>query len=228
MPDTYGQPPTELPHPATKQRILDAVRREPSPTRPRVQARVAAIVCCAIVGGLALFFLSGGVRPGPRPPGFIVNTAIGSIVISFLAVWGAFGRGRSMLGRSRRVLFTILFVTPAMLYGWMLFCTSRFHGIWIWQGEREPGCVLLSLSLSVWPLALIAIARPEIDPLHPALSGAARGCAVGALAWVLVTLWCPVSTPLHIAAGHVSPMFLLAGYGAWLGRKWTSVSRSTT
>src|SRR5262245_46580883 len=102
--------------------ILDAIRREPSPTRRMAQRRVNTMVSIAIVGALLCFFLVGGVRRGPRPLSLVMLTALGSFAVSALAVWGAFSRGHSMLGRSRTILFGIIAATPVALYGWTLFC----------------------------------------------------------------------------------------------------------
>ena len=53
--------------------------------------------------------------------------------------------------------------------------------------------------------------------MHPVASGAALGVASGALAGLLVVLWCPVAAPMHVAVGHVLPIVALAMIGSVLG-----------
>ncbi len=84
-------------------------------------------------------------------------------------------------------------------------------------------CCALLLGFAVWALRLITLARRDKYPTAAAAAGAARAVAAGALAWVLLAFWCPVATPAHIALGHVLPLAILAGFGAWLGRRTLDV-----
>src|SRR4051794_22570237 len=103
-----------------KARILEAARREPSPTRQAASRRLAAIVATAIVVDIGLFVLLGGANLGRRSVPLLLATQIGCGVFAALAVWGAFGRGRSMLGRSRPWLLAIAAATPVLLLSWTL------------------------------------------------------------------------------------------------------------
>jgi hypothetical protein len=85
-------------------------------------------------------------------------------------------------------------------------------------------CLAFSLVVAAWPLALVLRARREKNPVAPLATGAARGAAVGSLAWVLVSLWCPVANPAHLVLGHFLPLILLSVLGCWLGRRLTAVA----
>ena len=80
------------------------------------------------------------------------------------------------------------------------------------------------VALAAWPLALILRSRHEKNPVAPVATGAARGAAIGAVAWVLVALWCPLVNPAHLALGHFLPLLLLSALGSWLGQRVTGVA----
>jgi len=67
--------------------------------------------------------------------------------------------------------------------------------------------------------------RRGSDPLHPVLTAAAFGAAVGAGAWVLVDLWCPVGYVPHVLLGHVLPLLLLIGLSALLGSRVVAMGK---
>src|SRR5689334_17538982 len=102
-----------------KANILAAARREPSATRRDAVRQSALILAGAIAADAALFFLCGGVHAGLRPTRFVLITQGGSGLIALLAVWAAFGRGRSMLGRPRGWLLGIAIATPLVLWSWL-------------------------------------------------------------------------------------------------------------
>jgi hypothetical protein len=207
-----------------KARILEAARREPSPTRQDVSRQTTLIVAAAVVVDLGLFFLFGGVHLGIRPPLFVVATQAGSCAIALLALWGAFGRGRSMLGRPAPWLMWIAVATPIVLLAWVLSWSALYRDAALAiPGRIGFRCLAFSLALAAWPLALILRARRERNPVAPAATGAARGAAVGALAWVLVSLWCPLVNVSHLAIGHFLPLVVLALLGSWLGKRLTAV-----
>ena len=56
-----------------------------------------------------------------------------------------------------------------------------------------------------------------VHSAHPRVAGAAMGSAAGAVAWLLVDLWCPVGHPAHVLLGHVLPMLILTAVGAFAG-----------
>ena len=207
-----------------KARILEAARREPSATRRHAATQTAIVVAAAIVVDLGLFFGFGGATWGPRPIPFVLATQAGSLLFALLAVWGAFGRGRSMLGRTNRWLLWIAIGTPILLMSWTLFWSALYPESALTMPQRVGlRCLGFSLALAAWPLALIIRARREKNPVAPVAAGAARGAAIGALAWVLVALWCPVVSPSHLAIGHFLPLFILSVLGGWLGQRMTAV-----
>jgi hypothetical protein len=73
--------------------------------------------------------------------------------------------------------------------------------------------------MAVWPLVALVLTRRRTDPLHPSLTGAAIGSAVGASIWVLVDLNCPIAYLPHLLLGHVLPLVLITSVGAALGRR---------
>lgn len=208
-----------------KARILEAARREPSATRRAASKQTALVVAVALIVDIGLFVGFGGVHPGARPLRFLVATQVGSSLFALLAVWGAFGRGRSMLGRPKRWLVAITIATPVLLMAWMLSWSALYPETVLAVPERIGlRCLAFSLALAAWPLALIIRARREKNPVAPVVAGAARGAALGAVAWVLVSLWCPLVNPSHLALGHFLPLLILAGLGSWLGQRLTGVA----
>ena len=206
-------------------RILEAARREPSPTRSQATTRIALIIAVALVVDVALFFLFGGAHRGERPLPFLVGTLAGSLAVALAAAWGAFARGRSMLGRSPRWLVAIAIGTPILLMAWMRVWNALYPDTTLaLSGRIGVRCFAFSLALGVWPLALLLRSCRERNPVAPGVAGAARGVAVGALAWVMVTLWCPLANTPHVAVGHLLPLFILSILGGWLGQRLTAVA----
>jgi hypothetical protein len=158
-----------------------------------------------------------------RPVWLVVATVGGAIGVAATAVWLALGRGRSMLGRSRRWLLYGGVLIPVSLLVWKVSCSLAFGDAMVSWPER-PGerCLSLSLLVALGPLlSFLAIRRRA--PVQPALNGAVLGFAAGACAWVAVDLWCPVACVPHVLLGHVLPLFVLAGAGALLGQALLSL-----
>ena len=74
------------------------------------------------------------------------------------------------------------------------------------------------MAIAIGPLVAFAIARHRSDPRRPVLTGFAAGLAIGAITSLLTDLWCPVAYVPHLLLGHLLPIALLGGLGAWLGR----------
>src|SRR5207245_7385977 len=111
------------------------------------------------------FVLFGGAHWGQRPMPFVVATRAGSLMVALLAVWGAFGRGRSMLGRPQRWLLSIAIGTPILLMTWTLLWSALYPESAVAMPERVGlRCLGFSLALAVWPLALIIRSRRESNP----------------------------------------------------------------
>jgi hypothetical protein len=87
-----------------------------------------------------------------------------------------------------------------------------------WPERIGYRCLLLSCLMVAWPLVAVILVRRGSDPVHPRLTGAAIGAAVGACVWVMVDLWCPVGYVPHVMLGHALPVVLSTALGTWLGR----------
>jgi len=215
-------------------RVLAAVAAEASPTRAATRRRnrfIGVVAAASAIGAFAVFaaFMSDGQllrlggEPGPhdrleRPVSLVVTTAGGALGVAAAAVWLALGRGRSMLGRSRRRLLLGSVLIPLALLTWKVGSSLAFGAAMVpWPDRPGERCLSLSLLVAIGPLlSFLAIRRSA--PLHPALNGAVLGVAAGACAWVTADLWCPVAHVPHMLLGHVLPLLVLAGAGALLGR----------
>jgi hypothetical protein len=180
----------------------------------------AFMIFTALMSEGHLLRLGGEVAPHhylERPVGLVAMSAGGGLVVAATAVWLALRRGRSMLGRSRRLLCGAALI-PISLLAWKVGCSIAFGASMMAWPER-PGerCLALSLFVAAGPLlSFLAIRRSA--PVQPALNGAVIGCAAGAFAWVAADLWCPVAYVPHVLLGHVLPLGVLAGAGALLGQ----------
>lgn len=200
-------------------RVLDAVRRDRVPGRAEVRARNAKLFASAIVVPLVLFLVSGGVRSSSRPALLVLSTSVGSAVVAVTALMVVFRRGRSMLGRPAPLLLGLAVVIPVVLLAWKLGVSARFPGMMErWPERTGFRCLLLSCLMVAWPLTAVVLVRRGSDPVHPRLTGAAIGAAVGACVWVAVDLWCPVAYVPHVVLGHALPLVLSIALGTWLGR----------
>lgn len=211
--------------PDLKARVLEEIRREPSPTRVEASRRTLATIAAAVVVDAALFFFFGGVHAGLRPTKLVLVTYGGGGLLALLAIWGAFGRGRSMLGRPKRWLLAITIVTPIALWSWLHVWSVIYPESAVASSGRVGlRCLGLSLAFAVWPLALLIRSLREKNPVTSVETGAARGVAIGALASVLVGLWCAQTSAAHLALGHAMPLLLLSLLGGWLGQRMTAVA----
>jgi hypothetical protein len=116
-------------------------------------------------------------------------------------------------------LLAVAVATPAVLLAWMLLWNATYpETLLASPGRIGLRCLLFTLAMAAWPLVALAYLRRERDPLHPGTAGAARGVSAGALAGIVIDLWCPCTNPTHIALGHILPMLLLMAIGAISGR----------
>jgi len=215
-------------------RVLAAAAAEPSPTRAAVRRRNMLIGVVAAASGIGAFMifaefmsasqllrLGGEVVPQEsleRSVWLVAATVGGAVGVAATALWLALGRGRSMLGRSRRWLLYGGVLIPVSLLAWKVGWSIVFGDPMVSWPER-PGerCLALTLLVAAGPLlSFLAIRRRA--PVQPALNGAVMGFAAGACAWVAVDAWCPVAYVPHLLLGHVLPLFVLAGAGALLGQ----------
>jgi hypothetical protein len=202
-----------------RERVLEAARAERSATRRESVLRTALVIAAALSASVAVFALRGGLRAEPRGGTLIVLTAGGSALLAAVIAAIALGRGRSMLGRPRAWLIVPVLAAPFALLAWKIAVSSRFPGMCVaWDGRPGFRCLWLSLAMAGAPLAALLLLRRRTDPVHPALSGAALGCAAAACSWVLVDMWCPVAHVEHLLLGHVLPLVLVTALGALAGR----------
>ena len=160
----------------------------------------------------------------PRSLILLGGTSVGAAVVGGFAVGISLGRGGRMLGRSRRWLIAVTAISPLALLGWKIAWSAAFGNL-----DESPRlghrCLVMSISMGMVPMLLLALTRRGEDPRHPGLLGAAIGVAVGACAWVLVDLWCPVAGVLHLLRGHVLPVLLLGLVGAVAGKVLLAVRK---
>ena len=207
-----------LPSDDFRSRALAAAQRAPLVTRRAVRFRNTALFVSGFMVPVGLFLVSGGARPGGRPDVLMTETAVGAAAIALTMLVLATARGRSTLGRSGSLLFALAILAPVAMFAWKYLVSSRFPGMTDAAPDR-PGfrCLELSGLLSAWPLVALVMTRRGTDPVHPHLTGAAIGAAVGACAWVFVDLWCAVAYVPHLLLGHVLPLVACTLVGAALG-----------
>jgi hypothetical protein len=201
-----------------KQRILELVRSRPAPRRGDrrlATAALGAIVAAAMAGTFLLWGGSangGGARPTPVTAWILA----GAVALAIGATWLALPPRRSMLPRPRGLLLAVALGVPLAVGAWLVLWHAGYQDPFVRAGWR---CLGLTLATAPWPFALLAFVGPRVDPVQPALSGAALGAAAGAWAAVMVELWCPLADPDHVAKGHVLPLVALVALGALLGRR---------
>jgi len=201
-------------------RVLESVLRTPSLTRRTARAWEWLLLPAGAIVAVVLYRAFDGPEQGRggRDAWFYVVAAMSWGAVAALSLWGALGHGRGASWRSRSALLAWALGTPAALFGIMIALGSLDPAMMEIHPEKWGRmCLPLTLAAAALPMLALQVARRESDPVHPALSGAALGSACGAAAGVMVELWCPVSTPRHIALGHILPILLLAFVGALTG-----------
>jgi hypothetical protein len=206
--------------PELKDRVLAAAASEISPTRRQLRVQTALLAASAIAVPLVLFALLGGARIGPRPLGLVAVTTLGTLAIASCALFVAFGRGRSMLGRTYPVLLATAVLVPVAFLIWKVTASAGVPGMMdAWPGRPGFRCFGLTALLAAWPVVALGWIRRGSDPVHPRMLGLALGVAAGAAAVGLVDLWCPVAHLRHLLLGHVAPMLLLGVIGMLVGAR---------
>jgi hypothetical protein len=207
--------------------VIDRSAREPSPTRGQLALQHRIVLGIVLIVPLLSFIGLGGVRAAPRPNELVLQTGLGSAVLAVLFAIVGVGRGRSMLGRPRSWLLMQVLLTPVALFGWRVLVSARYPQMMEQWAER-PGirCFTLSLLLASLPLLGLIWQRRGSDPVHPRLTAAAVGGAVGAGTWVLVDLWCPVGYVPHLLLGHVLPLVLLISVSTLIGSRVIALGKN--
>jgi hypothetical protein len=209
-------------------RAIALSAREPSPTRAQLALQHRIVLAIVLLVPLLVFIACGGIRTGPRPERLVLQTALGSAVLAGCLAIVGIGRGRSMLGRPRSWLLTQVLLAPPLLFGWRVLLSACYPQMMVeWIDRPGLRCFTLSVILALAPLLGLLWLRRGSDPLHPRLTSAAFGAAVGAGAWLLVDLWCPVGYVPHLLLGHVLPLLLLIALSALLGSRVLAVGKSS-
>lgn len=198
-------------------RVLAAARGELPPTREQSQRRERLWLSLGVAPTLALFFVFGGPRLAPRPLELVSSTTLSGLLVTAVAAALAIARGRSNVGRPRWLLLLVVLLTPPALFALKLGTSAEFEDM-VRRWPERPGfrCLALSLVSALAPLACFFAARRGTVLEDAALRGAAAGAAIGAAAWVLVDLNCPVAYAPHLLLGHVLPLLVTMAVGAGL------------
>jgi hypothetical protein len=204
-------------------RVLEEVKRAPSPTRAAHRRRVAMVATAGAVATTALFFAMGGFAPATRPVEYVAFTAglalFAAAVMTRLSGGASGTSSRSMLGRPSSVLVTACVVTaPALALAALVaaLCWPRA------AAEPFPAsanftCAAMTLAQGALPLIALLLPRRGTDPLHPAITGAALGMTAGAWTAMMAYLRCPHAAAFHCILAHVGPTLVLTAIGALLG-----------
>jgi hypothetical protein len=197
-----------------KARILEAAKKESSPTRRAVTLDTSLVLVTAAAAAVNVFLAAGGANLGPRPTALVVSTVVGRATIALASTWAALARGGSMLGRSLAWLVTTTAVTPLAIAGWMLLVSRAAP---TGDPANDWHCVAAAIALGLAPLgAFVAIYR-QSDLRWPVATGAALGAAASAWADPFMVLHCAEVDLAHRLLCHLGPSAVLVPLGALLG-----------
>lgn len=197
-----------------KNRVLTAVRQQPSPIRRRrVPGWVSAII--AALGMAAVYALWGdpyhaSKRPAEAGAWIVIGLAAFAVTITSLVI----PPRRSMLPPATSRLLAVAVGVPVIVGAWLVGWHGYYPDPFVRFGLR---CFAFTLALAPWPFAALAMAAPRMLPERPWILGGALGAAAGAWAAVVVEIWCPLVDPRHLAIGHIAPLVALVAIGALIG-----------
>jgi hypothetical protein len=207
-----------MPPSSVRDRILEAARKKPAPTRDQAAARRRMVIAWGAAVSMAAFALIGSM--GSLPRAFLFACAAGWSIVALATTLVGLARGPMMLGRPTRVLVVVAAALPVLVLGWVLAMIA-----WMKPPCEAPPmyehavCFAIGIGFAIAPLAAMLWVRRGTDPVHPGATGAALGAASGAWGGLLIHLHCPYADPLHMVLGHVLPIAVLAGIGVLLGRR---------
>ena len=208
---------------ALKARILAATKSRPAPTRKSSAPTIGALVALAVALSVGVLYAFGGPHHADGRPTELGNiVVVGLTILAAVASFFALPRPSSMLPRSRGQLLGVIVGAPLLLGLWIMAWHPAYADPFERLGVR---CFAMTLLTAPWPFVALARWSTRIDPVHPRLSGAALGAASGAWAGVMVSLWCPLADPAHVARGHMLPFAVLALGGAALGSRLFGLRR---
>lgn len=203
------------PSTSPRERVLEAVRRVPSPTRADRWLPSAAWAAVAALAMAAALVAWGGPRHGAGRPGSVgLLVVLGVVALAAAVTWWSLPSRRSMLPPSDGRLLAVALGVPLLVGGWLIGWHAAYDDPFSTPGIR---CMELTLAAAAVPFAALLATGPRFAPSRPWLAGAAAGSVSGAWAAVVVELWCPLAHPVHVVRGHVLPIVALAAAGALLG-----------
>ena len=239
-----------MPPESLKLRLLDAVSRQPVPTRSGRLLPAAAVTAlaagamlaayAATLGGASLWAGGGGADAGRavssgmtsvlrlgtatagRPASSGAWIVGGTLALAVAATWLALPSRRSMLSPPRGQLLAVVIGVPLLVGAWLLLWGTTYADPYQRDGWR---CITLTAATAPWPFLALYHASRRLEPRHPQLTGAALGSAAGAWGAVMAEIWCPLSVGAHVLVGHVLPLVLLVGVGAAVGYRMFRLRR---
>jgi hypothetical protein len=219
---------SSLPPPELRSRILDALERDPVPTRAmgaRRQTRALLLGFGALLGTLAVI----GPKMHHRSPGYVAALVFVWLFIAALATWAGVAPGKSMLGRSAAWRIAVVVLTPvALMSGWAIAALAWPSMLHDASGpSRHLICDAVTFVLAIGPLFAFGFVRRESDPVSPRLTGAAIGTAAAAWAAVVLHLICGYTSAVHILVGHVAPVLVIALVGSVLTARTVAIRAKT-
>ena len=217
-----------LPPPELRSRILEALERDPVPTRAegaRRRTRALVLGFGALLGTLAVI----GPKLHHRSPGYVAALVFTWLFIAAMATWAGVAPGRSMLGRPAATRIAVIVLTPvALMSGWALAALAwpaTLHDAS--TPSRHLICDAVTFALAIGPLFAFGFLRRGSDPVSPRLTGAAIGTAAAAWAAVVLHLVCGYTSAIHILVGHVLPVLGIALVGSVVTARTVAIRTKT-
>jgi len=216
--------PPELP-PYLRDRVMQAVRSEPVPTRADGARRGALIVALGFAEMAVISLAISHPKRWGRPVAYLDTLVVMWTLVAIVVTWIGVGRGRSMLGRSPRSYVAIIVATPLLLLVTAIAAAMHWPATLADASTplRHAGCVLGTLVLAVGPFVAFSRLRRGRVVRRPELTGAAMATAAAAWGAVALILVCPFTSPLHMVLGHLLPIWLIAALGWALGERLVAV-----
>jgi hypothetical protein len=215
--------------PELRSLVLEAVSKEPIAPRAEGVRRRARTVALGFTAMVALALAISTPRTRGRPLGYVEVLVSMWMLIAIVTTWAGVGRGRSMLGRSRRWQLATTLLTPLVLLASWVPATLYWPETLADASTpiRHAGCILGTFLLAAGPLVAFLRLRRRSDPVRPWLTGASIGTAAAAWGAVALPLVCGFTSPVHMLLGHLLPVLLMAGLGAALGERLLAVRAKT-
>jgi hypothetical protein len=200
-----------------RSRVLAAASTVPSATRTQGRRKAALLLAASLAVAITIFEQIGGLaHSAGRPIGTTVLLSGGWMVVSLVLTWLVLG-GKSTLARRPALVVAAALVAPIVVFAW----THLLHGTYAEPFQRFGWrCLAYSLGVTALPLAAFLSLKRAVEPRHPSALGAAAGATCACWAGALIDLWCPLTDPMHVLIGHVTPLVVAIAVGALVGR-WT-------